>query len=237
MPAPLTIKLFADGADIKAMTELYKSGRVKGFTTNPSLMRKAGVSDYPAFSKEVLKAIPDMSVSFEVFSDDLEGMEADARVIHPWGKNVYVKIPVSNTKGESTAPLIKKLAAEGVQLNLTAITTLKQVDEVCAVLTPGVASIVSVFAGRIADTGVDPQPLMRDALKSCRKVAACELLWASTRELINLHQAQECGCDIITVTPEILKKLDMHGKDLDLLSLETVQTFRADALAAAFKIR
>jgi transaldolase len=237
MPAPLTIKLFADGADIKAMTELYKSGRVKGFTTNPSLMRKAGISDYPAFSKEVLKAIPDMGVSFEVFSDDLDGMEADARVIHSWGKNVYVKIPVSNTKGESTAPLIKKLAAEGVQLNLTAIMTLKQVDEVCAVLKPGVASIVSVFAGRIADTGVDPQPLMRDALKSCRKVAACELLWASTRELINLHQAQECGSDIITVTPEILKKLDMHGKDLNQLSLETVQMFRADALAAAFKIR
>ncbi len=237
MPAPLTIQLFADGADIKAMTELYKSGKVKGFTTNPSLMRKAGISDYPGFSKEVLKAIPDMSVSFEVFSDDLEGMEADARVIHSWGKNVYVKIPVSNTKGESTASLIKKLAAEGVQLNVTAILTLPQVEEVCGALTSGVASIVSIFAGRIADTGVDPQPLMRDALKVCRKLDKCELLWASTRELINLHQAQDCGCDIITVTPDILKKLDMHGKDLNQLSLDTVKMFRADALAAAFKIR
>jgi len=237
MPAPLTIKLFADGADIKAMTELYKSGRVKGFTTNPSLMRKAGISDYPAFSKEVLKAIPDMGVSFEVFSDDLEGMEADARVIHSWGPNVYVKIPVTNTKGESTAPLIKKLAGEGVQLNITAILTLPQVEVVCGALKSGVASIVSVFAGRIADTGVDPQPLMREALKLCRKLDKCELLWASTRELINLHQAQDCGCDIITVTPDILKKLEMHGKDLNELSLDTVKMFRTDALAAGFKIR
>ena len=233
----LTIQLFADGADIKAMTELYKGGVVKGFTTNPTLMHKVGITDYPAFSKEVLKAIPDKGVSFEVFSDDLEGMEADARVIASWGKNVYVKIPVSNTKGETTAPLIKKLANEGVQLNVTAILTMKQVDEVCGALKSGVASIVSVFAGRVADTGVDPMPLMRDALKSCRKLQKCELLWASTRELINLFQAQECGCDIITVTPDILKKLSMEGKDLTELSLDTVKMFRADALAAGFKIR
>lgn len=233
----LTIQLFADGADIKAMTDLYKGGRVKGFTTNPTLMRKAGISDYTGFSKEVLKAIPDMGVSFEVFSDDLEGMEADARVIASWGKNVYVKIPVTNTKGESTAPLIKKLAAEGVQLNVTAILTMKQVEEVCGALKSGVASIVSVFAGRVADTGVDPEPLMREALKVCRKLDKCELLWASTRELINLFQAQACGCDIITVTPDILKKLEMEGKDLTELSLDTVKMFRADALAAGFKIR
>lgn len=233
----LTIKLFADGADIKAMTALYKGGLVKGFTTNPTLMHKVGITDYPAFSQEVLKAIPDMGVSFEVFSDDLAGMEADARVIAGWGKNVFVKIPVTNTKGESTAPLIKKLAAEGVQLNVTAILTMKQVDEVCGALKSGVASIVSVFAGRISDTGVDAKPLMREALKSCRKVDKCELLWASTRELYNLFDAQECGCDIITVTPDILKKLEMEGKDLTELSLDTVKMFRNDALAAGFKIR
>lgn len=232
----LKIQLFADGADIKAMTDLYKGGKVKGFTTNPTLMRKAGISDYVGFSKEVLKAIPDMGVSFEVFSDDLAGMEHDARIIASWGKNVYVKIPVTNTKGESTAPLIKKLAAEGVQLNITAILTLKQVEEVCGALKSGVASIVSVFAGRVADTGVDPMPLMRDSLKLCRKLDKCELLWASTRELINLFQAQEAGCDIITVTPDILKKLDMVGKDLTDLSLDTVKMFRNDATAAGFTI-
>jgi transaldolase len=237
MSNPLTIQLFADGADIKVMTELYKSGVVKGFTTNPTLMHKIGLSDYPAFSKEVLKAIPDKGVSFEVFSDDAEGMEADARVIASWGKNVFVKIPVTNTKGESMAPLIKKLAAEGVQLNVTAILTLQQVETVCASLKSGVASIVSVFAGRVADTGVDPMPLMREALKHCRKLDKCELLWASTRELLNLFQAQACGCDIITVTPDILKKLSMVGKDLGELSLDTVKMFRNDALSAGFKIR
>jgi transaldolase len=235
--APLTIKLFADGADIKSMQELYRGGRVKGFTTNPTLMHKAGLTDYPGFSKQVLAAIPDMGVSFEVFSDDLEGMEKDARVIAGWGKNVFVKIPVTNTQGVSTAPLIKKLAAEGVQLNVTAILTIKQVKEVCDSLKSGVPSIVSVFAGRVADTGVDPKPLMREALKLCRQVDACELLWASTRELYNLYDAQDCGCDIITVTPDILKKLSMGGKDLTELSLDTVKMFRDDAVAAGFKIR
>jgi transaldolase len=233
----LTIQLFADGADLKVMTDLYKGGKVKGFTTNPTLMRKAGLTDYKAFSLEVLKAIPDRGVSLEVFSDDLEGMEADARIISSWAKNVYVKIPVTNTQGVSTAPIIKKLAGEGIQLNITAILTLPQVETVCAALKSGVPSIVSVFAGRVADTGVDPMPLMKEALKLCRKLDKCELLWASTRELLNLFQAQAAGCDIITVTPDILKKLEMVGMDTAALSLDTVKMFRNDALAAGFKIR
>lgn len=232
----LTIKLFADGAELKSMLELYRGGRVKGFTTNPTLMRKAGLSDYPGFAKEVLKHITDMPVSFEVFSDDLEGMERDARLIAAWGRNVYVKIPVTNTLGVSCAPLIKRLAQDGIQLNVTAILTQAQVEEVCAAFKPGVPSIVSVFAGRISDTGRDAKPLMRQALQTVRQVKAAELLWASTRELYNLFDAQETGCDIITVTPDILKKLGMQGMDLALLSLETVQMFRNDAVAAGFKI-
>jgi transaldolase len=218
------------------MLELHRGGLVKGFTTNPTLMRKAGLSDYPGFAKEVLKQIADLPVSFEVFSDDLEGMERDARIIAGWGKNVFVKIPVTNTLGVSCAPLIRRLAADGIQLNITAILAQAQVEEVCTALKPGVPSIVSVFAGRISDTGRDAKPLMRQALQACRKVKGAELLWASTRELYNLFEAQETGCDIITVTPDILKKLGMRGMDLARLSLETVQMFRNDAVAAGFKI-
>jgi len=235
-PPTLSIKLFADGAEIEGMLALARSGKVKGITTNPTLMRKAGISDYPGFAAQVLSQIKDLPISFEVFSDDLAGMEREAKAIASWGQNVYVKIPVSNTAGQSTAPLIKSLAAGGAKLNITAILTQRQVEEVCAALKPGVPSIVSVFAGRIADTGVDPEPLMREALKACRGVAGAELLWASTRELYNLFQAQRCGCDIITVTHDILKKLDMVGKDLGELSLDTVKMFRNDAVAAGFKI-
>jgi transaldolase len=235
-PPTLSIKLFADGAEIEGMLALARSGKVKGITTNPTLMRKAGISDYPGFAAQVLSQIKDLPISFEVFSDDLAGMEREAKAIASWGQNVYVKIPVSNTAGESTAPLIKSLASGGAKLNITAILTQRQVEEVCAALKPGVPSIVSVFAGRIADTGVDPEPMMREALKACRKVAGAELLWASTRELYNLFQAQRCGCDIITVTHDILKKLDMVGKDLGELSLDTVKMFRNDAVAAGFKI-
>jgi transaldolase len=234
--APLSIKLFADGAEIQGMLALARSGKVKGITTNPTLMRKAGISDYPGFASQVLGQIKDLPISFEVFSDDLAGMEREAKAIAGWGQNVYVKIPVSNTAGESTAPLVRRLAGAGVKLNVTAILTQRQVEEVCAALKPGLPSIVSVFAGRIADTGVDPEPMMREALKTCRKVAGAELLWASTRELYNLFQAQRCGCDIITVTHDILKKLDMVGKDLEILSLDTVKMFRNDAVAAGFKI-
>jgi transaldolase len=235
-PPTLSIKLFADGAEIEGMLALARSGKVKGITTNPTLMRKAGISDYPGFAAQVLSQIKDLPISFEVFSDDLAGMEREAKAIASWGQNVYVKIPVSNTAGQSTAPLIKSLAAGGAKLNITAILTQRQVEEVCAALKPGVPSIVSVFAGRIADTGVDPEPMMREALKACRKVEGAELLWASTRELYNLFQAQRCGCDIITVTHDILKKLDMVGKDLAELSLDTVKMFRNDAVAAGFKI-
>jgi len=235
-PSPLTIKLFADGAELDGMLALARSGRVKGITTNPTLMRKVGISDYPGFASQVLAQIKDLPISFEVFSDDLAGMEREARVIASWGENVYVKIPVSNTAGLSTAPLVRSLAASGVKLNVTAILTQRQVEEVCAALKPGVPSVVSVFAGRIADTGVDPEPMMRAALVTCRKVQGAELLWASTRELYNLFQAQRCGCDIITVTHDILKKLDMVGKDLEVLSLDTVKMFRNDAVAAGFKI-
>jgi transaldolase len=199
-------------------------------------MRKAGISDYAGFASQVLSQIKDLPISFEVFSDDLAGMEREAKAIAAWGQNVYVKVPVSNTAGQSTAPLIQSLAAAGVKLNVTAILTQRQVEQVCAALKPGVPSIVSVFAGRIADTGVDPEPMMRTALATCRKVAGAELLWASTRELYNLFQAQRCGCDIITVTHDILKKLDMVGKDLGELSLDTVKMFRSDAVAAGFKI-
>jgi len=235
-PPALSIKLFADGAEIDGMLALARSGKVKGITTNPTLMRKAGISDYPGFAAQVLSQIKDLPISFEVFSDDLAGMEREAKAIAAWGQNVYVKIPVSNTQGQSTAALVSSLAGAGVKLNVTAILTQRQVEEVCAALKPGVPSIVSVFAGRIADTGVDPEPLMREALKACRGVAGAELLWASTRELYNLFQAQRCGCDIITVTHDILKKLDMVGKDLGELSLDTVKMFRNDAVAAGFKI-
>lgn len=230
------IKIFADGADINGMREEYKKGYVSGFTTNPTLMKKAGVKDYESFAKEIAKEITDLPLSFEVFSDDFESMEKEARKIGSWGDNVYIKIPVTNTKGESTVSLIKNLSSEGFKLNITAILTMQQAENVVKALTPNIDAYVSVFAGRIADTGVDPMPIMKEAADICRSVAGVESLWASTRELINIFQAQKCGVDIITVTNDILKKLPMVGKDLTELSLETVQMFYEDANSLGYKI-
>ncbi|MDR0713189.1 MAG: transaldolase [Bacteroidales bacterium] len=230
------IKIFADGADINGMLEMYRAGFVSGFTTNPSLMKKAGVTDYEKFALEAVKAIPDLPLSFEVFSDDFEAMEKEARKIRSWAGNIYIKIPVTNTKGLSSANLIRKLSAEGFKLNITAILTLEQVEQVLKSLTPGVGAYISVFAGRIADTGVNPIPVMQQTVKMCKDVAKVESLWASTRELLNIFQAQECGVDIITVTNDILKKIPNIGKDLTQLSLETVQMFFNDAKSLGYKI-
>jgi transaldolase len=230
------IKLFADGADLNEMIEEYEKGIASGFTTNPTLMKKAGVKSYEEFAKAALKAIPDLPLSFEVFSDDLHGMEREARKIGSWGNNVYIKIPVTNTKGESTASLVKKLSHDGLKLNVTAILTVDQVKTVAKALSPTTPSIVSVFAGRIADTGVDPMPIMKESVKILKSNPKAELLWASTRELLNLIQAESCGCHIITITNDILKKVPLVGKDLNQLSLETVQMFYTDAQSAGYRI-
>jgi transaldolase len=230
------IKLYADGADMEGMIEEYKKGIASGFTTNPTLMKKAGVKSYEEFAKAALKAIPDLPISFEVFSDNFSGMEQEARKIAGWAENVYIKIPVTNTKGESTAPLVKILSHDGLKLNVTAILTVDQVKTVAKALSPATPSIVSVFAGRIADTGVDPIPIMKESVKILKSNPKAELLWASTRELLNLIQAESCGCHIITITNDILKKVPLVGKDLRELSLETVQMFYNDAKGAGYKI-
>jgi transaldolase len=230
------IKLYADGADIEGMIEEYKKGIASGFTTNPTLMKKAGVKSYEEFAKSALKAIPDLPISFEVFSDDFSGMEREARKIGGWGDNVYIKIPVTNTKGESTAPLVKMLSDDGLKLNVTAILTVDQVKTIAKALSHSTPSIVSVFAGRIADTGIDPIPIMKESVKILKSNPKAELLWASTRELLNLIQAESCGCHIITITNDVLKKVPLVGKDLRELSLETVQMFYNDAKGAGYKI-
>ncbi len=232
----LKVKLFCDGADFDSILSMYKNPYIKGFTTNPTLMRKAGISDYEAFGRKVLAAVPDRPVSLEVFADDLATMEAQADKIATWGSNVNVKIPITNTKGEFTGPLLKKLSAKGVVLNITAIMTVKQVEDVAACLDPKTPSIISVFAGRVADTGVDPVPLMADCLKALKNQPKAELLWASPRELLNVFQADEVGCHIITATPDILAKLKLVGKSLDDYSLDTVKMFYTDASAAGFSI-
>jgi transaldolase len=237
IPSLDRIKIFADGASLPSMLESARDPKIAGFTTNPTLMRKAGISDYRAFAKEVLAAIKDRPISFEVFADEFPEMKRQAQEIATWGANVYVKIPITNTKRASAAPLIKELAGSGVKLNVTAICTLDQVRETAAALKGGAPSVVSVFAGRIADTGRDPVPLMQEALAICRAAGnGIELLWASPRELLNIIQAAEVGCDIITVTPDLLKKLELVGKDLAEFSLETVQMFYRDAQAAGFKL-
>ena|SRR3989338_4151370 len=233
---PFGIKLFADGANLEEMAAAYKQGIVSGFTTNPTLMRKAGIKDYEEFAKAALKAIPDLPLSFEVFSDDLKGMEREARKIAGWGKNVYIKIPVTNTWGESTAPLIKKLSTAALQLNITALLTVEQVKLVSQALSPATPSIVSVFAGRIADTGRDPMPIMREAAGLLKPLPKAELLWASSRELLNIFQAEACGGHIITVTNDLLKKIPLIGKELKELSLDTVKMFYTDAQAAGYKL-
>lgn len=235
-PAQLKVKIFADGADIAGITKLAANPLIKGFTTNPTLMRKAGIADYTAFSHDVLKIIGDRPVSFEVFSDDFSEMEKQARVIAAWGRNVYVKIPVTNTKNEFAGELIRRLAKAGVQLNVTALTTNEQVKAVLDCLSPTTASCISVFAGRVADTGRDPLPLMAEAVKIISANPKAELIWASPRELLNIFHAEQVGCQIITVTHDILAKLALVGKDLNEYSLDTVKMFYNDATAAGFKI-
>jgi transaldolase len=231
------LKIFADGASVPAIVAAAQNPRVAGFTTNPTLMRKDGVTDYRAFAKEVLGHVKTKPISFEVFADELPEMKRQALEIKTWGENVYVKIPVTNTRRESCVPLVRELAHAGVKLNVTAICTLAQVRDVAAALAGGAPSVVSVFAGRIADTGRDPVPLMTEALAICRAAdEKIELLWASPRELLNIIQAAQVGCDIITVTPDLVKKLELVGKSLEDYSLETVQMFFRDAQAAGFKL-
>ncbi len=232
----LKVKLFADGADLAGMKEMAANPLIKGFTTNPTLMRKAGVADYKAFAHEVLRAISDRPVSFEVFADDFGQMEQQALEIASWGRNVSVKIPVTNTKGEFSGSLIERLSKAGVKLNVTALLTLDQVRRVTERLAPDTPAIISVFAGRIADTGRDPVPLMAEAVKIMRAKPKAELIWASPRELLNIFQADAIGCHIITATNDILKKLALVGKNLDTYSLETVEMFYKDAKAAGYTI-
>jgi len=231
------IKIFADGASLPDMLQSARDARIAGFTTNPTLMRQAGVTDYRAFAREALAAIRDRPISFEVFADDFAEMRRQALEIATWGENVYVKIPVTDTRGTPATPLVRDLSASGVKLNVTAICTLDQVRDTALALAGGAPSVISVFAGRIADTGRDPVPLMREALGICRAAGTrIELLWASPRELLNIFQAAEAGCDIITVTPELLKKLALAGKDLGQFSLETVQMFHRDAARAGYTL-
>ena len=232
----LRIKIFADGADRKAILELYANPLIKGFTTNPTLMRQAGVKDYESFAREILGEIKDRPFSLEVFSDEFSEMERQGMKLAALGENVYVKIPVTNTRRESAAPLIGRLAKRGVKVNATALLTLAQVREIRDQLSGGPPSIISVFAGRIADTGVDPLPLMRSALETVSGHKNIEIIWASPREVFNIVQADQIGCHIITVTPELLKKLPMLGTDLADLSLETVKMFHRDAAAAGYQL-
>lgn len=232
----LNIKLFADGADLEGIKAIARHAWVKGFTTNPTLMRKAGILDYKAFALAVLDVETSRPVSFEVFADDLPEMERQAVEIASWGRNVYVKIPVTNTRAEFTGPIIRSLSGKGVRLNITAVFTPAQTRAIAAALTPGTPAIVSVFAGRIADTGIDPVPVMQQCLSILQPNPSAELLWASPRELFNIVQADQIGCHIITATNDVLAKLDLLGKDNDQYSLETVQMFYRDAVASAYSI-
>ncbi len=232
----LKVKIFADGADLDGILKLYQDTHIKGFTTNPTLMKKSGISDYEGFSKKVLEHIKDRPISFEVFSDEFDEMERQARKIASWGKNVYVKIPVTNTKGESSVELIHRLAGEGVQLNVTALMTARQVKTVSAALGNSAPACISLFAGRVADTGRDPLPSVKEALSVMARYPNQELIWASPRELLNIFQADEVGCHIITVTHDILKKLYLVGKDLDEFSLDTVKMFYKDAHEAGYRL-
>ena len=232
----LRVKLFADGADKTGMLEMAAKPFIKGLTTNPTLMRKAGITDYRAFALDVLKDIPNKPISFEVFSDDFAEMERQAIQISSWGENVYVKIPITNTQRQSACDLVRKLSKLGIKMNVTALMTLAQVREVAASLEPTVPSYISVFAGRIADTGQDPVPIMREAVRLIGSSTKTELIWASPRELLNVFHADSVGCHIITATNDILKKLELIGKDLDEYSLDTVKMFYKDAKTAGFRI-
>jgi len=232
----LHVKIFADGADKAGMLEMNAKPHIKGLTTNPTLMRKAGISDYRAFAREILDLIREKPISFEVFSDDFTEMERQAMEIASWGKNVYVKIPITNTKAESSCDLVRRLADKRVKLNVTALMTLQQVRSVVDVLDKDTPAYVSVFAGRIADTGRDPIPLMGAAVELLALKPKAELIWASPRELLNIFHADQIGCHVITVTNDILKKLELIGKDLQDYSLDTVKMFRNDAVAANFRL-
>jgi transaldolase len=233
-PALKHVKIFADGADLEEIGELAKQPGIAGFTTNPTLMRKSGVTDYEGFARKLLERITDRPVSFEVFADDHDEMIRQARLIASWGSNVYVKIPVTDTRGTSTVPVVRELAAAGVQLNVTALLTIPQVEAASAALADGPPAIISVFAGRIADTGRDPIPIMRAALQAMTPYPRLELLWASPREVLNVRQADDIGVHIITVTSDLLKKLALLGRDLEEFSLETVRMFHSDAAAAGY---
>ena len=232
----LRVKVFADGADLEGVRRLAADPIISGFTTNPTLMRKAGIVDYRRFAEEMLEIVADRPVSFEVFSDDPREMERQARLISSWGDNVYVKIPVTNTAGVATDELLRTLSAAGVKLNVTGLTTVPQVEQVAACLRDGVSAFVSVFAGRIADSGVDPVPVMKNALEVLAATPGAELLWASPREILNVVQADQIGCHVITVTHDLLAKLKLLGRDLTAFSLETVQMFHDDARAAGYTL-
>ena len=236
MSLKLKVKIFADGADKQDILRLAEDRHIRGFTTNPTLMRKAGITDYESFARDILKHISDRPISFEVFSDDFDEMRRQALKIAGWGPNVYVKVPITNTRRVSSLPLVADLSRQGVKLNVTAILTLEQVAGTVHALDKDAPAIVSVFAGRIADTGVDPMPIMRAAVAIAARKPLAEVLWASPREVLNIHQARDCGCHIITATADILNKLDMSGKDLGDLSQETVAMFHRDAVAAGFQL-
>jgi transaldolase len=233
----LSVKIFADGADVDGLLALVDNPLIKGFTTNPTLMHRAGVTDYEGFGRKLLDLVGDRPVSFEVFSDEIETMRDQALHLSTWGEGVYVKIPVTTTTGESTADLVRELSHEGVKLNVTALTTVAQVERIGAALQGGAASVVSVFAGRIADTGVEPVPIMLASLEALADVPTAELLWASPREVLNAVQASRIGCHIITMTYDLLAKLPTLGKDLDEYSLDTVRMFHRDAAAAGLSLR
>ena len=234
--AELRIQIFADGANLGEIANLTTNPLIQGFTTNPTLMRQAGVDDYAGFAKDMLALVGDRPVSFEVFADDFDDMQRQAMEIASWGDNVFVKIPITNTKGEASAPLVERLMGEGVSVNVTAIMTIDQVRDTAAVLDNGVPAVVSVFAGRIADTGVDPVPVMAECRDILADNPAAQLLWGSPREVLNVYHAEEAGCDIITVTHGLLAKLDAIGKDLGDFSLDTVKMFYSDGLAAGYRL-
>jgi transaldolase len=230
----LSVKLFADGADLAHIRQTCRNPLIEGFTTNPTLMREAGVEDYRSFGQEVLEIVPDRPVCIEVLADDHKEMARQARAIQSWGRNVYVKVPVTNTRGESSLPMVRSLVEDGVQVNITAVFTLEQVREAALVLKEAVPAYVSVFAGRLADAGVDPIPVMREAAEILEPLPHAELIWASPREVLNVLQADACGCHVITLTGGLIAKLDLIGKDLEAFSLETVKMFYDDAVAAGY---
>lgn len=230
------LKVFADGANREAILELRKNPLIRGFTTNPTLMRAAGVDDYESYALDVVGLVGDLPISFEVFSDDLSAMEVQAHKIASWGDNIYVKIPITNTEAVSTGPLLRRLSSDGIKCNVTALMTVAQVERTVDDLAPGVPAFVSVFAGRVADTGRDPVPLMAEALRVLDDAPNVELIWASPRELLNIVQAAQIGCHVITVTPDILKKMPTLGRDLDEFSLDTVRMFQGDAEAAGYSL-